>query len=321
MKFENQICPVCEKVFTENEEIVVCPECGTPHHKECYFSLGECKNKSLHSEGFSYKPKEKETEKLDVIIEDDVKKVSDIIDVVNVEYKDKDSENNEELRGTIEELFKNINGKTTDQVLINKTPSSFYEVAVGENQNYYMPRFLILEGTNKKTLVNFFAFLFPLGWSVYRKMYKLAILVFCIYIAFMGISVGPLLMNDEIMTTMEQCVIDDPNTMQNILAYQNGQSVKLSKNEAHLLNLLKQAELPDSVYIGKYVFLLGIRFFIGLNATNLYKKKLEKNIKQVMELPLDDNGKKKFLKSKYGVTPMAIAIVIGFIEEFLLSRF
>jgi len=69
------------------------------------------------------------------------------------------------------------------------------------------------------------------------------------------------------------------------------------------------------------VFLLGIRFFIGLNATNLYKKKLEKNIKKVMELPLDDNGKKKFLKSKYGVTPMAIAIVIGFIEEFLLSRF
>ena len=69
-------------------------------------------------------------------------------------------------------------------------------------------------------------------------MYKIALLVFCIYIAFMGISIGPLLMNEEIMTTIEQCVIEDPNAMQNILAYQNGQSVKLTKSEAHLLNLL-----------------------------------------------------------------------------------
>ena len=77
MKFENQSCPVCEKVFTENDTIVVCPECGTPHHKECYFSLGECKNKALHSNDFSYKPQKNETEKLDVIIEDDVIKYVD----------------------------------------------------------------------------------------------------------------------------------------------------------------------------------------------------------------------------------------------------
>lgn len=321
MKFENQICPVCEKVFTENDEVVVCPECGTPHHKDCYFSLGECKNKALHSENFSYKIEEEKTEKLDVIIEDDVKNTSDVIDIVNVEYKDEESKNNEELRGTIEELFKNINGKTTDQVLINKTPSSFYEAAIGENQNYYMPRFLIMERTNKKTLLNVFAFIFPLGWSVYRKMYKLALLVFSIYIAFMGISVAPVLMNEEIMTTMEQCVIEDPNSMQNILAYQNGQNVKLTKNEAHLIKLLKQAALPDYIFYGKYALSLVVKFFLGLNATKLYKKKLEKNIKKVMELPLDDTGKKKFLKSKYGVIPMALAVIIGFIEYFFLSRF
>ncbi|MBQ6935460.1 MAG: hypothetical protein IJN49_02825 [Clostridia bacterium] len=163
MKFENQICPVCERVFTENDEIVVCPECGTPHHKECYFSLGECKNKALHSEGFTYKIEEKENSKIDVIIGDDIKKTSDVIDIVNVEYKDDEIKNNDELKGTIEELFKNINGKTTDQVLINKTPSSFYEAAVGENQNYYMPRFLIMEGTRKKNLLNVFAFIFPLA--------------------------------------------------------------------------------------------------------------------------------------------------------------
>jgi hypothetical protein len=129
-----------------------------------------------------------------------------------------------------------------------------------------MPRFLIMEGTNKKSLINFFAFLFPLGWSVYRKMYKIAILVFCIYIALMGISVAPVLMNEELMTTIEQCVLEDPNAMQNILAYQNGQSVKLTKTQAHLLKLSAEAKLPDYIIYGKLAVSLAIKFFFGLNA-------------------------------------------------------
>ena len=40
MRFENQVCPVCEEKFKENDEIVVCPECGTPHHRDCYNNLG-----------------------------------------------------------------------------------------------------------------------------------------------------------------------------------------------------------------------------------------------------------------------------------------
>ena len=139
--------------------------------------MGECKNKSLHSDGFSYEPQKNETEKLDVIIEDDVKKTSDVIDIINVEYKDEDAKNSEELRGTIEELFKNINGKTTDQVLINKTPSSFYEAAVGQNQNYYMPRFLmflrlffLLVGlfTEKCINLHFYCFVYTLRLWVFR---------------------------------------------------------------------------------------------------------------------------------------------------------
>ncbi len=35
-RFEGYICPVCMKKFTETDDIAVCPECGTPHHRECY---------------------------------------------------------------------------------------------------------------------------------------------------------------------------------------------------------------------------------------------------------------------------------------------
>ena len=33
-------CIVCEKEFTKDDEIVVCPDCGTPYHKACYLKEG-----------------------------------------------------------------------------------------------------------------------------------------------------------------------------------------------------------------------------------------------------------------------------------------
>lgn len=51
-KYQNAACPVCEKTFRENEDIVVCPECGAPHHRTCYQQLGHCALEHLHENGF-----------------------------------------------------------------------------------------------------------------------------------------------------------------------------------------------------------------------------------------------------------------------------
>lgn len=53
--YENEICPVCSKPFEKGDDIVTCPECGTPHHRECYKDYGGCKNRSLHGTDFVYK--------------------------------------------------------------------------------------------------------------------------------------------------------------------------------------------------------------------------------------------------------------------------
>lgn len=53
--YENDICPVCSKRFEKGDDIVTCPECGTPHHRECYKDFGGCKNRSLHGTDFVYK--------------------------------------------------------------------------------------------------------------------------------------------------------------------------------------------------------------------------------------------------------------------------
>lgn len=51
---ENDKCPVCDKIFAQDDDIVICPVCGTPHHRECYNGLGHCVNKGKHGEGFVY---------------------------------------------------------------------------------------------------------------------------------------------------------------------------------------------------------------------------------------------------------------------------
>ncbi len=52
MNYENMPCPVCGKHMHEGDDIVVCPDCGTPQHRECWHENGECANAAKHAEGF-----------------------------------------------------------------------------------------------------------------------------------------------------------------------------------------------------------------------------------------------------------------------------
>ena len=321
MRFENQICPVCNEKFKESDEIVVCPECGTPHHRDCYNSLGECKNASLHKEGFSFEPVETEKEKIDILIDDEIKNTKDVVNVVNVEFNGDDSKNNENLRSTIEELFKNINGKSTDQVLINNTPSSYYEAAIGKNQNYYMPRFLIMEGTQKKHLLNVCAFVFPFAWAVYRKMYKLALLVFCIYIALLGVTIAPILSNEEYIEAMNKCYMEDPTFYEKVILYDAGQSVTFTKTQSEFIEISKNLTISPVIAYSTLFVSIAMKILLGMFATKLYKEKLTKNIEKAKKLSLEESQLKSYLKSKYGVTPMFIAIIAGFIEYTFFGRF
>lgn len=59
--YENQKCPVCGVPFKSGDDIVTCPECGTPHHRKCYEKIGKCVNSELHNTGFTYKKDQDKT--------------------------------------------------------------------------------------------------------------------------------------------------------------------------------------------------------------------------------------------------------------------
>ncbi|MBR5827439.1 MAG: DUF2628 domain-containing protein [Clostridia bacterium] len=54
MKYINSVCDGCGLPLREDDDIVVCPECGTPQHRECYKKENRCVNVHRHSEGFEW---------------------------------------------------------------------------------------------------------------------------------------------------------------------------------------------------------------------------------------------------------------------------
>ena len=55
-RYTGNHCPVCEQAFTDEDDIVVCPDCGTPYHRACWQKVGACMHKSEHAAGFEWKP-------------------------------------------------------------------------------------------------------------------------------------------------------------------------------------------------------------------------------------------------------------------------
>ncbi|MDR0914790.1 MAG: DUF2628 domain-containing protein [Oscillospiraceae bacterium] len=54
MDYTDLKCEACGKIFEQDDDIVVCPDCGTPQHRECYEANNACVFESKHKDGFVY---------------------------------------------------------------------------------------------------------------------------------------------------------------------------------------------------------------------------------------------------------------------------
>lgn len=53
-KYDGIKCISCGEIFKDGDDVVVCPECGTPYHRECYLKEGSCINTELHEKNESW---------------------------------------------------------------------------------------------------------------------------------------------------------------------------------------------------------------------------------------------------------------------------
>lgn len=51
MNYHGAPCPICGQTFAPGDDVVVCPDCGTPYHRSCYKTVGHCVMEELHANG------------------------------------------------------------------------------------------------------------------------------------------------------------------------------------------------------------------------------------------------------------------------------
>ena len=298
MKYTNYKCPVCNNQFTEDDDVVVCPECGTPHHRECYIQNGNCANADKHG---SNEPIE--VEFVDVEENNDTSS--------QTETAEKETENPQQI---VQEVIEEMKGGNGDYML-NGKHVSFYEAAIGKNQKYYIPHFMIMDKTKKAVSWNIAGFFVPLAWCLYRKMYKFAAIILALYVLMIGTIGFTIMSNEEFINSINECAQEDPNFYENILLYNTKNSnVSLTEKQMKLNKLTNEYKPPVPVQIMTYLITYGIRIIMGIYATNLYYKKLTKNIEKVDKLDLSPDMKRSVLFRKCGTLPFIIVAIIGFLE-------
>ena len=298
MKYTNYKCPACNNQFNEEDDVVVCPECGTPHHRECYIQNGKCINADKHG---TNEPIEVEF----VDIEEDIKTSQE---TNSPETKSEDPQQ------IVQEIIEEMKGSNSDYIL-NGKHVSFYEAAIGKNQKYYIPRFMLMEKSKKSVSWNIAGFFVPLAWCLYRKMYKFAAFIFALYALLIGTIGFSMLSNEEFISTVIECAEEDPNFYENILLYNAKDSnVSLTENQMKLNKLTNEYKPSVPVQVLMYLIIYGVRILMGIYATNLYFKKLTKNIDKVEKLDLSPDMKRSVLFRKCGTLPFFIAVIVGFLE-------
>ncbi len=48
-------CEGCGRAAHPQDDIVVCPDCGAPYHRDCYEKLGRCIHTPAHGAGYEWK--------------------------------------------------------------------------------------------------------------------------------------------------------------------------------------------------------------------------------------------------------------------------
>lgn len=172
-EYLGQPCIVCGKEFTGQDDIVSCPECGTPYHRACWKENGKCINTALHEQGASWIAQRHEEER---VWQEEERRAEEAEQAAARE------------RGDTPNL---INGELYDGVRLNPedpciglNPDEQLDgVTIGEaaafirtNRFYYLPLFRLMKRTGRKISFNIVSLLAPHFYFANRKMWGNAML-------------------------------------------------------------------------------------------------------------------------------------------------
>ena len=165
-------CVRCRSYLFEDDDVVYCPVCGAPHHRQCYNDLGHCALEEFHGTENEYK-REIVVEKAEVK-ETQKTKCRMCGEEYDTSLEKCPNCSSANFSRIVVNSFDLLGGVPKDQDLGDGVTADEAKNFVFANTHRYIPKFASFK-CGKKVSWNWLAFLFPGAWMLSRKMYKYGI--------------------------------------------------------------------------------------------------------------------------------------------------
>ncbi len=310
MKYFNQKCTHCNKLFEKDDDVVVCPVCGTPQHRECYEENNKCINFHKHAEGYVWSADDNA---------DDSQESSGFTICHNCGTKNSDdsffckhcssplTDDTPNAQNVFTGTGANPSGDfqgmpfVMSQLALEPNKEIAENVKLSEAQKYVKNNSifysLVFKRINEqnKSRFNISAFIFAGGWFLYRKQYLLGTILTVLFALF---SLTYNVLYTPVMTMLESYNL----IIEGSILYD--QLYILSREHQILFTVLLLASF----------FKLALMVLCGLIANRCYYKHVVKKVRQAKDKFSTDNDINKHLEKTGGVNMiLAYILVIAYV--------
>ncbi len=292
LSVEGQKCPVCKAYLFDDEDIVFCPTCGAPHHRDCYTNLGHCALEDDHGTERQYDAnKVAEEQKKSENSENEQNEAPKYRCVrCGTELSDNDMFCPRCRAPRMQQSFggAHINfgfnqpkwkGETVieDGITLNDVVP-----IVAVNAHRYSEKFIMLNKKHRSSW-NWAAFIFPCAWSCYRKNFV------------SGILFGLLQVASAMLLLPSQLLL-------------SGGNLSDAATIAERLELLTANPTTMWLMVAGALLGLGVSIFAGIFADYIYRGNCIEKAKRIKAAP---EGEKEMLRYKLGgISPLWFLIAM-----------
>ena len=309
-RYTGNHCPVCEQAFTDTDDIVVCPDCGTTYHRDCWKKVGACMHRSEHAAGFEWQP-EIGPEAVKAAheatcpncgtrntpgaarcshcgcplprSEADSSDAAKPEEQVPIYARDPSAVNNRSAAPGphIETYSADREGgiyrrEIGPEDTIDGIKAKDWAAYVGRSPMYYLMQFFRMSITNRKAAVCLSAFLFGPAYLFYRKMWK-----------------------EGLLTAVLTIVLSIPTFIEIISVF-----------NPSLLGAMPLGWLPVAVNVCA-VASWALNIILGLFAVSWYRREAKKNIDRIYADYPDGEARTDALLQKGGTNLLAALLYFG----------
>lgn len=239
--YQGYSCPVCEKSFEKSDDVVVCPACGAPHHRDCWKQEGHCHFEESHGTpqqwtkekvGDTHSAESSETQKRCPHCGHENSVFAEFCSHCGKDLQAEEWNSTAKAEQPEEPPYPPFGGygeyrpfhapspdfNIPDDTDIDGVTAKEARYFVGQNSQYYVPRFHKMSEKQSSFSWNWAAFLLTPYWLWYRKQRVAGVLILLIevvrtiisaFFLYGYIGFSPTMTNAELTVRLEQLSASD----------------------------------------------------------------------------------------------------------------